>query len=551
MSGGDTSEGTATLSAAAPAGGTIVSLSSSSPAASVPSTITVPPGASSAAFIIETSAVASDTTVTILASSGGVNLSATLVVKASDDADSGRDQPAPARLETRHDDLISGTDTTGTVTLRSPAPAAGVTWRLVSHDEALEVPATATIPAGARTVTFRIRTKAIAAARTATITATGEIPAARSAGAITLKLTLEIWLLPPVNEPPTITGPTDQVIDEDTSTGPLAFTIGDAETPPDGLTVSASSSNPGLVPDANIVFGGSGDSRTVTVTPAADWSGSSTITVAVSDGAATATDTFTVTVNQLFDDSETFPFTGGQQTFPVPVGVTSIQIEAYGAEGGDGNSEGGDGGSVTATVNVTPGESLAVFVGGQGGTPTAGFNGGASGGDGLSASDGGGGGGASDVRQGGTELADRIVVAGGGGGGGAGPGGAPMTGGTGGAGGGLVAGSGGDGTGGGGGGRGGGGGAQDQGGAGGAGSSGGDAGAPGSEGLGGTGGGTNIDEGGGGGGGYFGGGGGGEDDNAEGGGGGGGGSSFAIATATDVTHQQGVRAGDGLVIIRW
>ena len=45
-------------------------------------------------------------------------------------------------------------------------------------------------------------------------------------------------------------------------------------------------------PTANIVFGGSGANRTVTVTPAAEQTGTATITVTVSDGALTASDTF-------------------------------------------------------------------------------------------------------------------------------------------------------------------------------------------------------------------------------------------------------------------
>ena len=51
-----------------------------------------------------------------------------------------------------------------------------------------------------------------------------------------------------------------------------------------------------LVPNGNIVFGGSGANRTVTVTPAAGQLGTATITVTVSDGQLTANDTFVLTV---------------------------------------------------------------------------------------------------------------------------------------------------------------------------------------------------------------------------------------------------------------
>src|SRR3954451_496306 len=129
----------------------------------------------------------------------------------------------------------------------------------------------------------------------------------------------------------------------------------------------------------------------------------------------------------------TFSFTGAEQDFVVPATVSQLTIQAFGALGGQGSpvggtSRSGTGGSVTATFAVTPGETLAVFVGSQGGTSTdglsggpGGFNGGGDGGAGALgpiAAGGGGGGGASDVRQGGSDLANRIIVAGGGAGGG-------------------------------------------------------------------------------------------------------------------------------------
>ena len=87
------------------------------------------------------------------------------------------------------------------------------------------------------------------------------------------------------NTPPTITAIGPQSTNENTPTGAIAFTIGDAETPPSGLTLSATSSNATLVPNANITFGGgTGADRNVVITPAAGESGTTTITIAVSDG---------------------------------------------------------------------------------------------------------------------------------------------------------------------------------------------------------------------------------------------------------------------------
>jgi hypothetical protein len=80
----------------------------------------------------------------------------------------------------------------------------------------------------------------------------------------------------------------------------LVFTVGDTETAAGSLTVTRSSSNTTLVPLANVVLGGSGANRTVTVTPAANQTGTATITLTVSDGLLTAQTQFTVTVTETF-----------------------------------------------------------------------------------------------------------------------------------------------------------------------------------------------------------------------------------------------------------
>ena len=133
--------------------------------------------------------------------------------------------------------------------------------------------------------------------------------------------------------------------------------------------------------------------------------------------------------------SQTFNYKGRKQVFHVPAGVKRVTITADGASGsinyGSGSGGGGgagDGGLVEATISVTPGEKLAVFVGGEGftysssgsgscsgsGSGGGGYNGGGNG----QCTYGGAGGGASDVRQHGDGLKDRVIVAGGGGGGG-------------------------------------------------------------------------------------------------------------------------------------
>ena len=94
------------------------------------------------------------------------------------------------------------------------------------------------------------------------------------------------------NTPPTISAIGAQTVVSGHSTAAIPFTIGDAQTAAASLTLSKSSSSTTLVPTANIVFGGSGASRTVTVTPAAGQTGSAQITVTVSDGTNTASSAF-------------------------------------------------------------------------------------------------------------------------------------------------------------------------------------------------------------------------------------------------------------------
>jgi hypothetical protein len=101
------------------------------------------------------------------------------------------------------------------------------------------------------------------------------------------------------NTPPTISAVADRSVPVNQSTGAIGFTVGDAQTPAGSLVVSATSSNPTLVPASGIALGGSGASRTVTVTPVAGQTGTADITLTVTDaGGLTATDKFRLTVTR-------------------------------------------------------------------------------------------------------------------------------------------------------------------------------------------------------------------------------------------------------------
>ncbi|HXJ61212.1 MAG TPA: LamG-like jellyroll fold domain-containing protein [Verrucomicrobiae bacterium] len=102
---------------------------------------------------------------------------------------------------------------------------------------------------------------------------------------------------PPVNSLPTVSHLGGFVTLEDVPLGPIPFIIGDAETAAEALTLSGRSSDPTLVPDENIVFGGTGSNRTVRVIPASNMSGNVNITITVSDGTLVASDSFGLTIS--------------------------------------------------------------------------------------------------------------------------------------------------------------------------------------------------------------------------------------------------------------
>jgi hypothetical protein len=96
--------------------------------------------------------------------------------------------------------------------------------------------------------------------------------------------------------PATISDIGDQTIAVNSSTGPIGFTIDDAESAAAALELRAASSNTALVPLSGIDFGGIRNTRTVTVTPARTMTGEALITITVTDGQLNASDSFLVRV---------------------------------------------------------------------------------------------------------------------------------------------------------------------------------------------------------------------------------------------------------------
>jgi hypothetical protein len=86
-----------------------------------------------------------------------------------------------------------------------------------------------------------------------------------------------------VDGPPTIARIPDQFTDTETALPPVRVLIGDPESGPGPLTLSASVSNPALFATTNFVFSGSGSNRTVTLPAAPLQVGASFVTIIVTD----------------------------------------------------------------------------------------------------------------------------------------------------------------------------------------------------------------------------------------------------------------------------
>lgn len=138
--------------------------------------------------------------------------------------------------------------------------------------------------------------------------------------------------------------------------------------------------------------------------------------------------TGTTIYGQVTSHSDTLHYTGAMQTYTVPDCAQDVVIITYGAQGADGSTinpsinSGGQAGLGNRVVgewtNLLPGQMIYVNVGGAAQGGTGGYNGG---GNGIAISGqnpSGGGGGATDVRFPSADLSDRVQVAGGGGGGG-------------------------------------------------------------------------------------------------------------------------------------
>jgi len=157
VTGGTAVTGTVTLAVAAPAGGTLVSLTTTdatNAALPSPATVLVPVGQTKATFSITTQPVAAQVTPSIGASSGGGTASAVLVIN----------PPLLTSLSLSPNPVAGGQTVTGTVTLTGPAPTNGLVVTLTKAADpgnVLGLPASVTILANAATANFPLTTTGV------------------------------------------------------------------------------------------------------------------------------------------------------------------------------------------------------------------------------------------------------------------------------------------------------------------------------------------------------------------------------------------------------
>ncbi|WP_238388806.1 fibronectin type III domain-containing protein [Roseimaritima ulvae] len=134
----------------------------------------------------------------------------------------------------------------------------------------------------------------------------------------------------PFNDIPAIESIADGSAAEDTTYGPIQFTVNDPDGP-DPITLTATSSHQSLVADGDIdIVDLGGGSYTLTATPLADAFGSTTIEITASDGLATDTESFVLTfapVNDLPTIASISDASGREDTTFGPLTLTISDVD--------------------------------------------------------------------------------------------------------------------------------------------------------------------------------------------------------------------------------
>jgi len=128
------------------------------------------------------------------------------------------------------------------------------------------------------------------------------------------------------NEAPSITEFNDIILDINTASPNINFTVNDANVNASTLTVVASSSDQTLVKDENITVGGGGANRFLQITPENGKFGLVTISVTVDDGTCSTTESFELFVGNVWLGNTTVWDAANNWSAGVPSDVISAVI---------------------------------------------------------------------------------------------------------------------------------------------------------------------------------------------------------------------------------
>lgn len=154
--------GTVQISAPAPAGGAVVTLSDTLASTTLPASVTIAAGTTSKTFTITTVPVSADQTGTVTAKLGAVTKTATLTVR----------RIGVLTVAAGPNPIIGGDAVMGRVTLECAAGPGSITVTLSDNVPSTTFPASIVIPAGVSSQAFQITTVAVAATQSGTFTAT-------------------------------------------------------------------------------------------------------------------------------------------------------------------------------------------------------------------------------------------------------------------------------------------------------------------------------------------------------------------------------------------
>ncbi|QDU18781.1 tandem-95 repeat protein [Urbifossiella limnaea] len=173
-------------------------------------------------------------------------------------------------------------------------------------------------------------------------------------GSLTTTRTFTVTVTP-VNDAPTLNALGNVSILEDAAQQAVSLSgIGAGPNESQALTVTATSSNPALIPTPAVTYTSPGATGTLRFTPAANASGTATITVTVGDGALTVSRQFTVTVTPV-NDAPNFT-AGASQSVAAGSGPRTVSGWATGISRGPAD-EAGQGLAFTVTTT-----NAALFV---------------------------------------------------------------------------------------------------------------------------------------------------------------------------------------------